>query len=116
MATLKLKLAVVAGSLLVVGAVGGTALASSGGKATGGTKPPVTSDVSTHQANTTSEPVDGPDTDNVQQGDQTTPDKGAAANEAPESPSSEPEGAESDGPGGHADPPGNVDHQFQGEE
>jgi hypothetical protein len=85
------------------------------------------------------EPV-GPDTDTLQQGDQTTPDvvvapaapgavtapaaKPAALKAAPEAAapeaaaetSTEAEAA-SDGPGGHEDPPGaNVDHQFEGEE
>ena len=70
------------------------------------------------------EPV-GPDTDTLQQGDQTTPDVAGAA-EAPEAAGGAPEaaggapetaGAESDGPGGHEDPAGqNVDHQFDGEE
>lgn len=58
-------------------------------------------------ANEQSQPVD---TDNVQEGDQTSTDNGAG-----EASSSEPAG-ESDGPGGHEDPPGNVDHQFDGEE
>ena len=84
------------------------------------------------------EPVGGPDTDNIQSGDQTTPDTGgvvtkataAQATEAPgteQNPASEQPGApesagesaaNSDGPGGHADEPGNAaaDHQFQGTE
>ncbi len=49
------------------------------------------------------------DTDNVQEGDQTSSDNSA------EESTSETAG-ESDGPGGHEDPPGNVDHQFEGEE
>jgi hypothetical protein len=71
-----------------------------------------------------------PDTDNVQQGDQTTPDvpgtekagtekagNEKAGNEKAgnEKPGSEAPG-KSDGPGGHADAPGTVDHQFQGQE
>jgi hypothetical protein len=81
------------------------------------------------------------DTDNVQQGDQTTPDvPGAtdaagtsakklattAAPTATEKPGTETPGTAeapssetgpSDGPGGHADPAGStVDHQFQGNE
>jgi hypothetical protein len=88
-----------------------------------------------------SERVGGPDTDNIQSGDQTTPDTAAASTasvstkaaspEAPgteqpaaseqpgaaEQPGSE-SAANSDGPGGHADEPGNAsaDHQFQGAE
>jgi hypothetical protein len=91
---------------------------------------------------TKAEPVATRDTDTVQSGDQTTPDRPAAASttravhrthathvvrtaassEQPGSESSEAPGAESpaanDGPGGHADPPGNstADHQFQGNE
>jgi hypothetical protein len=63
------------------------------------------------------------DTDNVQQGDQTSPDVvGQAKNSVEAAGESSGEAAgesssESDGPGGHADPAGqNVDHQFNGEE
>ena len=67
------------------------------------------------------EPV-GTDADNLQEGDQTTPDVAGAADsatepagEAPEAPGAP--GAESDGPGGHEDAAGQeVDHQFDGEE
>jgi hypothetical protein len=74
----------------------------------------------------------GPDTDTLQQGDQTTPDVAGAAEKATSesatsetagetadetSEGSEAKGTESDGPGGHEDPAGqNVDHQFDGEE
>ena len=85
----------------------------------------------------------GPDTDTLQQGDQTTPDapgtaatvktatvKSATAPAAAEATGSEgataesttaeteQTGAEADGPGGHADNPSDpkADHQFQGEE
>ena len=73
-----------------------------------------------------SEPA-GPDTDAIQQGDQTSPDNAAAAaaravkaqsgtadnpGEAADSENSGP----SDGPGGHADPAGNVQHEFDGVE
>ena len=82
----------------------------------------------------TAERVGGPDTDNIQSGDQTTPDTApvaakSSAAEAPgteQSPASEAAGEQpgsesapgSDGPGGHADEPGNAaaDHQFQGAE
>ena len=63
----------------------------------------------------------GPDTDTLQEGDQTMPDVAGAA-EAPESAAEAAEapeaaGTEADGPGGHADADGqNVDHQFDGEE
>jgi hypothetical protein len=60
-----------------------------------------------------SEATTGADTDNVQEGDQTSPDTGTE-NEADETGSES--AGESDGPGGHEDPPGNVDHQNEGEE
>jgi hypothetical protein len=90
------------------------------------------------------EPV-GPDTDTLEQGDQTTPDVAPAAPGAVSAPAAKPAAvkvdakvsaketatetgpepaetsteteADSDGPGGHEDPPGeNTDHQFEGEE
>jgi len=67
------------------------------------------------------EPI-GPDADNLQQGDQTTPDVAGAADSAAEPAEAANEataetGTEGDGPGGHADPAGqNIDHQFDGEE
>jgi hypothetical protein len=111
-------------------AVGGSAIASAQQPAHSAApvKPP---------AAATSEPVGGPDTDNIQSGDQTTPDTTTAsartsgATEAPgteQSPATEQPGAgeqpgsesaaNSDGPGGHADEPGNAtaDHQFNGVE
>jgi hypothetical protein len=75
----------------------------------------------------TAEKTTGPDTDNVQSGDQTTPDTRATVNatKAPSTGSGTETATEngsesstaSDGPGGHQDPAGaNVDHQFQGQE
>lgn len=70
----------------------------------------------THKSTRAGEPT-GPDRDNIQSGDQSTPDvKGSKSSEnAPEGAG---ESTKSDGPGGHADPPGNsnADHQFQGQE
>jgi hypothetical protein len=87
-----------------------------------------------------SEPIETTDTDNVQEGDQTTPDSPAlaplasfkaaassskstsskatsSANPSEGETSGEGESqTESDGPGGHEDPPGNVDYQFEGEQ
>ena len=95
-------------------AVGGSTLASAGGKA-----PPANA------------PVTAVDRDNIQQGDQTSPDHGAAAEKGSEPASSETTGEQpgeatesssevvgSDGPGGHADEPANpnADYQFQGEQ
>lgn len=57
----------------------------------------------------------GPDTDNVQEGDQTGSDGAASQAVTGEQAGSE-SGGPSDGPGGHEDPAGNVDHQFDGEE
>jgi cytoskeletal protein RodZ len=75
------------------------------------------------------------DTDNVQSGDQTspdthsakassastseTPDTGSAtenSSETPDTGSATENSSESDGPGGHEDPAGNVDHQSEGQE
>ncbi len=96
--------------------VGGVAVAQNAGQAQ---KPA--------QAKKAAEPK-GPDRDNIQSGDQTTPEVKGSASEAPgtetkdgpgkaEAPGSETK-ADSDGPGGHADEPGNsnADHQFQGNE
>jgi uncharacterized protein YggE len=75
-----------------------------------------------------SESTTAPDTDNIQSGDQTTPDQPGAASpssaSASEQPSAENEqpGVESasnnDGPGGHADGPGNANanYEFQGQQ
>jgi hypothetical protein len=65
-----------------------------------------------------SEPA-GPDTDAVQQGDQTSPDYAtAAAAQATDNPgeAAQSENGPSDGPGGHADPSGDVQHEFSGVE
>jgi hypothetical protein len=96
-------------------AVGGASLASAAGKA-----PPV------------NPPVAAVDGDTVQQGDQTSPDTGtaaeqssSAASETSTSETSAEQPAESsseivsnDGPGGHADEPANAtaDYQFQGQQ
>jgi hypothetical protein len=64
-------------------------------------------------------PAAATDPDNVQSGDQTTPDTPAAASAtkaaADETAIAE-TGAPSDGPGGHTDSGPNVDHQFDGVE
>jgi hypothetical protein len=77
------------------------------------------------QAASSPESTAGPDRDNIQAGDQTTPDVSTVTASAhkpgvestTETPGSE-SAAGSDGPGGHADEPGNAnaDHQFQGAE
>ncbi len=107
-------------SALAVLAFGGSTLASAGSKPTPrpANQPAAQSTVKQPAA------VDG---DQIQQGDQSTPD--ATANEQPgsESTAEQPESATAesgseqvanDGPGGHADEPGspNADHQFEGVE
>jgi hypothetical protein len=72
--------------------------------------------VSAHQQSTpatSSETTTGVDTDNVQDGDQTSLDTGSEDVATGEAGSGS---GESDGPGGHEDPAGNVDHQFDGQE
>ncbi len=61
--------------------------------------------------------ADGPGGLNVQSGDQTTPDNGAAnANESGSESSAEAPSSQADGPGGHQDPPGaNGNSQQQGQ-
>lgn len=104
---MNIKKTLVTGSavLLLIGSVGGAALASNRHAA------------APKQA--TSETTTVPDTDNVQQGDQTTPDTAVGAGNTSNESSGENSGENtgpSDGPGGHADPAGNVDHQFDGQE
>ncbi|HEY8018152.1 MAG TPA: hypothetical protein VIG53_01530 [Actinomycetota bacterium] len=99
------KIMAVVTTALMLAAIGGVAMAKSGSSPS--TKPATAVEVTT------------PDTDNVQDGDQSAPDNGVESTEGTESQGSEAEGEtskESDGPGGHEDPPGNVDHQFEGEE
>jgi hypothetical protein len=121
-------------------AVGALAALAVGGSALASAQQPAQSNAPVTQSAPAAEPVGGPDTDNVQSGDQTTPDTARvaatnqasggqaeapgteqpAASEQPgaaETPGSE-SAADSDGPGGHADEPGNAaaDHQFEGVE
>ena len=106
------------GALASLGALalGGSAIASAQNSTT-----PAHHAVKVHR---TVEKTNGPDADNVQSGDQTTPDMNSKAKasstesgtETGTENSSE-SGTPSDGPGGHQDPAGaNVDHQFQGQE
>jgi hypothetical protein len=101
------------GSIAAVAAlaVGGVAHASSGGSAAHHAKA---------KAAATAEPAQStPDGDNIQSGDQTTPDTGSTAHQRSEaSGGTGSEVAGNDGPGGHADEPGNpnADNQFQGQE
>jgi hypothetical protein len=117
MNTRKVATAVVA-ALALAGAGVGTAVAASHGPARA------------HQA---SSETTGPDTDNLQVGDQTSPDPSAAGaaqaasnarigashaktGAAEDESTSENENAPEDGPGGHADPSGDVQHEFNGVE
>jgi hypothetical protein len=115
------KIAIIAATaILGVAAIAGAAVKANASSAPAkGASPAAT-------AVQAAEPAAGlPDTDNVQQGDQATPDATAAAGQSNAEPSeaageaaSTETATNSDGPGGHADEPGNAnaDHQFQGEE
>ena len=105
---------------LAVLAFGGATLASAGSKPSTATKAAAPHRVVRSSA------TDG---DQLQQGDQTSPDTAAGeqpgAEQAPAAEQTDTSGAETtseqtanDGPGGHADEPGNpaADHQFQGQE
>jgi hypothetical protein len=106
-----MKLGATIGALASL-AVGGSAIATAAQKSGAAVPPPVTA-IAPAAADTSSA-IDG---DNVQQGDQSTPDAAGAA-EAPDSAATESaseSSAASDGPGGHADAAGTVDNQQQGE-
>jgi hypothetical protein len=108
---------------LVALALGGSALASATQQTASSAKHPAVT-------NKAPEKTTGPDTDTIQSGDQTTPDKGGAkassvstseastsetASETTSETSSETSAA-SDGPGGHEDPAGNVEYQSETQE
>ena len=73
-----------------------------------------------------SESATAPDNDNIQSGDQTTPDQPDTASSSTASEKSSAEGEQpgtesapnNDGPGGHADEPGNAgaNYEFQGQQ
>lgn len=107
----KMRIIVIAAvAVLAIGALGGVTVRA---HATGVAAPVAAATVDT---TTPAEPDAGlPDTDTVQQGDQSGPDDGTAETAA------EPAGSEvtaNDGTGGHADEPGDAgaDHQFEGVE
>ncbi len=121
MDTRRKRVAVTVGSALAAAAIvtGGALGANSGSSATSASPPAVTAHKA--PATTPAEPT-MPDTDQLQEGDQTAPDASAPEG-AEESPAAENghEQAEPGEPallgGGHADAPGqNVDHQFDGVE
>jgi hypothetical protein len=108
--------------LLVIGAVALAATGSITGAALASAKAPKV-------AKQTPTDTTGVDTDNVQSGDQASPDVrtlsakrstagGESSTEQESSGESNGENSgESDGPGGHQDPPGqDVNHEFDGEE
>jgi hypothetical protein len=121
---------IIAAALVAFIATAAVAFASQGSD-----KPSHAGKAKTHLA----EPAEAatPDTDNIQEGDQTSPDKPKAAatrtakvkasnvalttaaeaeTEPPESETGSESESPSDGPGGHEDPPGDVNHEFEGEE
>jgi cytoskeletal protein RodZ len=118
-----------AAAALVVLALGGSAIAS----ATRHT--PSASKKRAISMSLAAEKTSPTDTDNLQSGDQTSPDTHSAkvssvstsetpnsgsatenSSETPDSGSATEISSESDGPGGHEDPAGNVDHQSEGQE
>ncbi len=110
-----------AGALVALGALalGGSAIASATQGPARATSHHAKAAVHAVAPKAASETPGARDGDNVQSGDQSTPDSASAATaEAPDSGSAaEKTSSEADGPGGHQDPPGaNVDHQFQGQE
>ncbi len=128
---MKLTTKLGAAGALVLGAVG--AMSALGGHANAAQTPPVVPVASasnlpnpTPQANTPEviPPTQAavPDTDNVQSGDQSTPDPAgqSPASETASTPEAGPapesSGAPSDGAGGNQDSGANADHQFVGNE
>jgi cytoskeletal protein RodZ len=104
---------------LVALALGGSAIASATQHAATAGKHPKVTNKSVPREKTT-----GPDTDKIQSGDQTTPDKhGAKASSVSTSETSTSEttsesenASASDGPGGHEDPAGNVEFHSEAQE
>jgi hypothetical protein len=121
----RLKTTTGAVAALVALALGGSAIASATGTQGASHKHAVKQTVAK-----STEAVGGPDADNIQSGDQTSPDAaGAKASSAPtpEAPGTESatetssestseSSSASDGPGGHEDPPGEVDNQSEAQD
>jgi hypothetical protein len=119
----KTKIAVIAAvAVLGLGALAGAAVKASAGSAP--VKGAATPATGIYTAAAAEPAASQTDADNVQQGDQTTPDATAASQssaeptEAPGEQASSESATANDGPGGHADEPANAnaDHQFQGQE
>lgn len=114
---------------VMLGVAALAALALGGAVFAQASPPATTSPIPAAPGSQAPERVSAADRDNVQSGDQTTPDRPDAArrNERPGAGKAAQAGRKaersgevpeaSDGPGGHADPAGaGVDHQFQGNE
>jgi hypothetical protein len=102
-------------SRIAAGAVAALALAGGGIGASA-----AASANTSHPASAVSQEPTAPDTDAIQQGDQTSRDTTTVAavsgQNGSENPENSSENAPSDGPGGHADPSGDVQHEFSGVE
>jgi negative regulator of sigma E activity len=118
-----------AASLVAALGVGGVAVAQNSSNATPTQKANPVTKVQGQQKS--AQENSATDSDNVQSGDQSAPDKGGADSETNDASSEQPgtetndsgeqpgsEVSNNDGPGGHADEPGNAnaDHQAQGQE
>ena len=121
---MRIKKLIAVGSVATVTALAATGIALANGRTSAPTRP------------TKATVVSATDTDNIQEGDQNSPDTAGQATETSATATSattkvstgsaqsgENEGSgegestgESDGPGGHQDPPGDVNHEFDGEE
>jgi hypothetical protein len=103
-----------AAAALAALALGGSAIASATQHKPSPSKPAAATSLAP-------EPTGGSDGDNVQAGDQSSPDAAVKAPSAPPSTTSE-AGTEtettavSDGPGGHEDPEGDVENQSEGQD
>jgi hypothetical protein len=110
------RLALIAGALMLTGGAGsGIAMASS---PTAALSHPASVSAQVNQKTDAADPGEtakGPDKDNVQSGDQTSPDTGISGKTNGESGNTSETGP-SDGPGGHADTGSNTNHQFSGKE
>lgn len=114
MTIVRRRLALIAGAVLLAGGAGGGIAMASAPSTAQASVPAASVPASVnsdHEDNT------GPDTDNIQQGDQNAPDHGTNGEGQEQERSGEaPENGVSDGPGGHADANSSVDHQFTGKE
>jgi hypothetical protein len=115
MTIVRRRLVLIAGAVLLAGGAASGIAAAAPGSA------PAVAPASAPAAVTADTPdpgesATGPDTDTVQQGDQSAPDTGTSATAESSQEQQAAENGPSDGPGGHADASGTVDHQFTGKE